>query len=135
MDKPVQAGDLEEVRERFTSWRSNRKGRSSIPEDLWDMVVKLCTKHPISKISAALGLDYTKLKFKVLQARVLSNNSVRERSSFVEVKVPGCGVEEVSGEQKKHTVEFFRADGSRMRIVTGDCVLLNQLSVLFLQSK
>jgi len=135
MDQQIQTDDLEEVRERFTSWRSNRKGRSAIPEHLWDMAVMLCTKYPISKISTALGLEYPKLKRKVHQTRGFSNEKVKEKSPFIEVQVPNSGSQEISEEPKEYTVEFFRTDGSRMRIVTGDCVLLNHLSVLFLQPK
>ena len=53
----------------------------------------------------------------------------------VEIKVPNHVPQGVSEGQSKYTIEFFRTDGSRMRIVTGDGVLLNNLSLLFLQSK
>jgi hypothetical protein len=135
MDRHTQGKGLEVVLKRFISWRSNRNGRGAIPENLWAMAIKLCTQYPVSKISNSLGLDYTKLKIKVLQARVLSNNSVRERSSFIEVKVPNPDPQEVLEKRNEYTIEFFRVDGSRMRIVTGDGVLLNNLSSLFLQSK
>jgi hypothetical protein len=126
MDQPIPTLDLDEVKEEFSQWRNNRKQRVAIPEKLWDMAVMLCAQHTISKISTTLRLGYTKLKRKVEQVRKFSNKNAKEKSSFVEVNVPSHEIQRASDEQNQHTIEFFRVDGSRMRIVTGDCVLLNQ---------
>jgi hypothetical protein len=56
---------LEEVSAVFARWRSTRKPRSRIPEELWQAAIDLapcCSTHHIAR---ALRLNYTELKHRI----------------------------------------------------------------------
>ena len=60
----VQAATLEEVQERFVSWRNKPDRARRIPGVLWDAAVSLCGEHSVCKVSRALGLDYKALRLR-----------------------------------------------------------------------
>ncbi len=59
--------DLAQARSRFEAWRQRRPGGRRIPQPLWDLAVRLVSRHGLSRTATALGLDYYSLK-KRLQA-------------------------------------------------------------------
>ncbi|SRR5579871_997372 len=54
--------DLLRARSRFQAWRRQRTSRSSIPQHLWDLAVRLAQRHGVSRTATILGLDYYCLK-------------------------------------------------------------------------
>ncbi|MBF0196317.1 MAG: hypothetical protein HQL32_01335, partial [Planctomycetes bacterium] len=48
--------------EYFKLWRSQRKGKSPIPEELWEEAVSLARLIGLNKASKALGLNHKSLK-------------------------------------------------------------------------
>ena len=59
------APTLEQVRQRFESWRQRRKKRTRIPQNLWQAaVVTLSEEYSICHLSKALRINYTALKKK-----------------------------------------------------------------------
>jgi len=56
---------LQEVSAIFAEWRSARKPRSRIPEDLWQAAVDLAPFYSIHRIARALRLNYTELKHRI----------------------------------------------------------------------
>lgn len=77
--------DLRQARSRFQAWRSGRRGRGRIPEELWQVAVGLVRQHGVSRTAAVLGLDYYCLKKRAEQsAKVLP----ARRPTFVEVPSP-----------------------------------------------
>ena len=46
----------------FEHWRSRRRRRTRLPQELWGKAVKLARTHGVSKTAKALGLDYYCLK-------------------------------------------------------------------------
>jgi hypothetical protein len=77
--------DLEQVRSRFQTWRTQRKAGSPIPQPLWAMAVRLAKAHGVSRTSAALGLDYYSLKKRAETAAALPQSS---GPAFVELVAP-----------------------------------------------
>ena len=59
------AKDLAQARQRFQAWRERRQGDHRIPQPLWDLAIRLASKHGISRTATALGLDYYSLKKRV----------------------------------------------------------------------
>jgi len=57
--------DLRRAQERFESWRNSRSGKSRIPETLWDVAVKMASKHGLSRTSIVLKVGYYSLKKRV----------------------------------------------------------------------
>jgi hypothetical protein len=53
--------DLAQGRRQFQAWRERRQGRR-IPQPLWDLAVRLVSRHGLSRTVTALGLDYYSLK-------------------------------------------------------------------------
>ena len=54
--------DLARARDRLTAWRRTKKPRSRIPQRLWELAVKLATKHGLHRTARTLKLDYYSLK-------------------------------------------------------------------------
>ena len=59
--------DLEDVQQKFTSWREKRTRRRPIPEGLWEAAINLsrAKEYPINKIFKALRLNYSDLKRRI----------------------------------------------------------------------
>ena len=106
-DKPT----LEDVRNRFESWRKHRKKRSPIPKSLWKAAVGLSEDYSICRLSKALHLNYTALRNQILEARNRNASALSIRSAaFLELPVsPSIGPVEC-------TVEMERNDGAKMKM-------------------
>lgn len=86
---PYSVATLEEVRARFTAWRSSSQRARRIPDELWDAAVSLCTEYSVCKVSRALGLDYN-----ALRKRRLKSEQTQPPRAFVEL-APLSGLGEV----------------------------------------
>jgi len=56
---------LQNARERFQRWRQTRRGRSRIPEALWDSAVAMARLYGVSRTAKVLRLGYYSLKKRV----------------------------------------------------------------------
>ncbi len=87
-----QQPSLEQVRAQFEQWRRSRGKRRAIPESLWQAAACLYPTLPLSRISKALGLDYTKLKDHVHGQA--PDPSLPAEAAFIELggagSVPAC---------------------------------------------
>jgi hypothetical protein len=102
---------LRKVYRRLERWRSNRKGRSRIPESLWVAAGELAREHGVNPVSRVLRLEFNHLK------RVAKSNRRRVRKpratpTFVELAgpptvttTPQCVVE-VEGPRGKMRIEW-----------------------------
>jgi hypothetical protein len=96
---------------RLERWRSNRQGRSRIPESLWAAAGELAREHGVNPVSRVLHLEFNHLK------RVAESDRRRTRkppvmSTFVELvgpptamAAPECIVE-VEGPRGKIRIEW-----------------------------
>ena len=127
-DVPIIAPSLEQVQQRFESWRQRRKKRTRIPQNLWQAAVALSEEYSIYHLSKALRLNYTTLKKKVASA-----NWPEERPSeilptpFIELPAPAPLLPE-------STIEMIKTNGSvmRMRVKGAACSDLVELGKAFL---
>ena len=62
---PTLKASLEEVRNRFETWRESREVRRRIPDALWQAAIELCKDHSLLQVSRALRLNYNDLKNRV----------------------------------------------------------------------
>ena len=53
---------LEEAKARFEAWRQNRKGKESIPDELWASAVEVARKEGVSRTSTELRVEWNHLK-------------------------------------------------------------------------
>lgn len=107
--RPLPLG-LAKTRGRFDQWRRTRKGRSPIPERLWNSAVKAAAKYGLSKTAQALGVDYYGLKKRIEDASSRCRSEQEAVATFLEVAAPAP-----SG-LRQCTVELEDPDGSKMRI-------------------
>jgi hypothetical protein len=54
--------DLVRGQRQLQAWREKRKPGDPIPRSLWALATRLAEAHGVSHTSAALGLDYYRLK-------------------------------------------------------------------------
>jgi len=57
---------LEELQGRFATWRSTGRKGERIPEALWEAAAVAARELGVNRVSRAAGLDYTRLKRRVL---------------------------------------------------------------------
>jgi len=104
---------LEEVRDRFETWRSRRKARSRIPKALWQAAVEQCHDHSVLEVSKALGLNYNTLKDRVQKPKKMALPPPGGCVEFVEVgfeamaRPPECIVEMEAGNGAKLKMRFL----------------------------
>jgi hypothetical protein len=85
IEQPTTKLTLEEVRNRFETWRRSRKRSHRIPESLWAEAVKVCTEHKVYQVSRSLGLDYTVLKRRAAETERRVKKPSASETGFVEL--------------------------------------------------
>jgi hypothetical protein len=126
-DISTMAPSLEQVQQRFESWRQRRKKRTRIPQNLWQAAVALSEEYSICHLSKALRVNYTALKKKVVNANTPEKNtSDVSAATFIELPVPAAPLIE-------STIEMIKSDGSvmRMRVKGAACSDLVELGKAF----
>jgi hypothetical protein len=78
---------LEEVSNRFETWRRGKKPRSRIPKCLWKAAVEVCAEHRVFRVSKALGLNYNDLKRRVVGAGQTEKMPSPAKADFVELSM------------------------------------------------
>lgn len=63
---------LDEVGVRFESWRQNRQGKASIPDELWGAAVEVARKEGLNRTATRLRLEWNELKRRMTTAEVVS---------------------------------------------------------------
>jgi hypothetical protein len=107
--------DLVRGRARFQAWRERRKVGGQIPQPLWALAVRLAKTYGVSRTSAALGLDYYRLK---KRAEVAAAPPQSSGPAFVELTAPvlvgkQCRLELDNGSgatMRMHLVGYDAAD-------------------------
>ena len=98
---------LEELQRRFATWRSTgRKGRR-IPEALWEAATAAARELGVNRVSRAAGLDYTRLKRRVLGDDAPQAETSPTATGPVFVELPTDSVAELA----QCVVEFEGARG------------------------
>ena len=119
---------LEQVQQRFDSWRQRRKKRTHIPQSLWKAAVALSQEYSICHLSKALRVNYTALKKQVIKSKDTRPRTSEVFSSpFIELPAPSVPLIE-------STIEMIKSDGSvlRMHVKGADCLDLVELGRAFL---
>lgn len=100
---------LEDVRQRFESWRQHRRKRTRIPKSLWKAAVALAEQYSVNHLSKVLRVNYTALKTQVLESNPVSSSASPVcTATFLELPPPAAVLES--------TIEMVRADGAIMRM-------------------
>ena len=51
-------GSLEVAKARFEEWRRNRRGRASIPDELWASAVEVARREGVSRTATELRVEW-----------------------------------------------------------------------------
>ena len=76
--------DLLHARNRFQAWRSQRQ-RGRIPQELWQLAVRLVSRYGLSRTASVLRLDYYSLK---KRAEAAGQEPPPRGPAFVELPPP-----------------------------------------------
>jgi hypothetical protein len=103
---------LNEVKQRFSDWRSTRSKHSRIPDELWGKVLDLANHYALEEISSSLNIS-----IKQIQAKLAM---VANTVTFVQAQAVSSPVTQPSISTDIHTgtclIELHRPDGSKLVI-------------------
>lgn len=74
---------LEDVQQQFSAWRASRRGRTRLPDRLWQQVFTLLAHYPRAQVLRTLGI-----KSERLTAKLASSSATPPELSFVAIPVP-----------------------------------------------
>ena len=111
---------LEEVKGKFTLWRTTRKKREKIPDALWSLIKPLIHQHKMTEILKTLQLNSSQLKKK---SGIFSvNKKFKKIPTFIE-----CALPEPTPVFTNCKLEFVDKNGSTIRITGLDAAILQPL--------
>ncbi len=106
---------LEEAKTLFETWRQNRKGKESIPDELWATAVAVARKEGVSRTSTELRVEWNHLKRRMAAASGASPKPAPP--TFVELvpakvrPLPECTIE-LEGRRGKLRIQLKNASAS-----------------------
>lgn len=109
---------LNQDKQRFAEWRSQRRCRQPIPDALWHLACNHISTLGITRVAREFRLNDTKLRGKALQAGIVlakpGNRQIAqpENMTFQEVTLDRMFVPPASSP----SIVMERPDGTRMRI-------------------
>ena len=77
---------LDEVGARFENWRQNRRGKASIPDELWSAAVEVARKEGLNRTSTRLHVEWNELKRRMATAGTVSRQAAPP--TFMELIAP-----------------------------------------------
>lgn len=106
---------LEEAKARFEAWRQKRKGKESIPDELWAIAVEVAREEGVSRTSTELRVEWNHLKRRMAAAAGASPKLAPP--GFVELvrtraqPLPECTIE-LEGRRRKLRIQLKNASAS-----------------------
>ena len=77
---------IDEVGVRFESWRQERQGKASIPDELWSAAVEVAGKEGLNRTATRLRLEWNELKRRMATAGTVSRQTAPP--AFMELIAP-----------------------------------------------
>ena len=109
---------LDQDKQRFSEWRTQRKHRQLIPEDLWQLACNHIPALGITRVAREFRLNITRLREKALQAGILCSKQKKqkiaqpEKVAFQEISLNTMFVPPILNTG----LVLERPDGMRVRI-------------------
>jgi hypothetical protein len=110
--------DLLHARNRFQAWRSQRH-RGRIPQELWQLAVRLVSRYGLSRTASVLRLDYYSLK---KHAEAATGEPPSRSPAFVELPSPL-----LAGKHCRFEVDYHAGLTLRVQLVGYDTADLEAL--------
>jgi hypothetical protein len=128
---------LDQDKQRFAEWRSQRQGRHRIPEALWHLACQHISTLGITRVAREFRLNDNKLRVKALQAGiVMANRSKRQIAQPANVTFQEVTLERMFMPPASNpSIIMERPDGMRMRIEgqLPDADYISKLAACFLR--
>ena len=80
---------VEEVKAEIERWRETRQGWGRMPEELWEAAVGVARRHGVAVMAREAGLDYMRLKKRLLGGTEGARKEAGRPRGFVEVDTGG----------------------------------------------
>ena len=109
---------LDQDKQRFAEWRSQRKGRQNIPEDLWRLACNHISTLGITRVAREFRLNDTKLRARALQAGIALSRLEKQKIpqpkkvAFQEISLNRIFAPSIPSP----SLVLERSDGMRVRI-------------------
>ena len=107
---PTVTQSLETVKRRIQCWRTAKRGRRAMPEELWQVAAGLTRQYSVNRVAQELRLNYTALKNRVSRQQRQTLPARVQEAEFVELKAGELGIEYGC------EVELEKACGSKLKI-------------------
>jgi hypothetical protein len=107
--------NLEDVKARFEQWRRGRKGKASIPDELWAAAAEVARREGVNRTSTELHVEWNHLKRRMAARSEGSSKQAPPR--FVELvapreeSLPECVIE-LEGRRAKLRIQLKDASAS-----------------------
>jgi hypothetical protein len=75
---------LDQDKQQFAEWRTQRKHKENIPEDLWQSVFSHISELGISRVAREFHLNSERLRIKALQAGIIQPKQKRQKTDQLE---------------------------------------------------
>lgn len=111
--KHAPPAQVQVVRNRFDSWRKNKRGRERIPEPLWRAAVKLCERCSVHGVSRWLRLNSTALRHRLNGNHTLGHSNDKTPAFIEWVATSPAPIPPSAAE---YVVELEGAQGPNVRI-------------------
>jgi len=79
---------LEDVKQKFTTWRATRKHKTRIPDELWEAATALSGQYTIHQIAKSLRLNHTALKDQEAFRATDKITTAAQQACFLELPPP-----------------------------------------------
>jgi len=128
---PTISPSLKEVSAIFEQWRITRANKKSrIPDALWQQVIPLLSKYPISEISKTLKISGGQLKTMKYPTNIVKAKSKLRVPTFMPISIPqAIGKTDIDVGK----VEIKRADGAVLSIDRLNQATLTHLLTQFMR--
>ena len=106
---------LDQDKQQFAEWRTQRKHRESIPEDLWQRACSHIPELGISRVAREFHLNADRLRMKALHARIIlpkRKSAAPQKTAFQEITLSNMFVPPAPNSG----LVLERPDGMRVRI-------------------
>ena len=134
------SADLLELKDRFETWRTNRKYvREPIPDELWNAAADLSRRYPPSLVGRVLKLDPSKLKKLLIKRPARPSTRKKPQAAFFQLPTEIALLEAEAPLQQRPLdcrLQIERPDGSRLTLTLPslDLVSISRLCAEFLRA-
>jgi hypothetical protein len=117
--------NLESVTNEFDKWRSSKKPKERIPDNLWELVSKIYGHYPRGLICQRLHVSSGQLNGRGFKSKKVSPKKLPSPVPFINVSPATTGLPTATADTS--CVEIHRTDGVKLVVKHPDIIQLSAL--------